>query len=141
MEFVHYRPPMPRDAKGKSDGSATKMVQYKDEATHTDARDKSVNGGCQLQGQDMDTSHRPRLNPEAVWLLEQQFLAEPKPSSHTKRHLADLTNLSLTRVSVSAKVKSVRRSGKLTAAELVPEPSSQGEAAEASRGSRALPRR
>lgn len=118
MDFVHYRPPVQRDSGGKSDRCATKMTTFKDEAKHIDVRDKSaheamghVNGACPHEGGEAETSARPRLSPEQVWLLEQQFLAEPKPSTSTKRHLADLTNLSLTRVSVSLMAGCMRRCG------------------------------
>lgn len=44
---------------------------------------------------------RPRLTPDQQAVLETQFLSNPKPSSATKKNLAQLTKLSPARVAVS----------------------------------------
>jgi hypothetical protein len=54
-----------------------------------------------VEVEEVDTASRPRLTPDQVWLLEQHFLAHPKPSNQTKRELAEATNLTLARVAVS----------------------------------------
>ncbi|KAI9758485.1 MAG: hypothetical protein M1815_000031 [Lichina confinis] len=106
MDFVHYQPPQERHAKAKADRkNSAKSMDQADDSGHSDAKDKASQDGSDRSkaggkgdGADLDGSTRPRLSPEQVWLLEQQFQAEPKPNSHTKRHLAGLTSLSLPRV-------------------------------------------
>lgn len=44
---------------------------------------------------------RPRLTPDQQAVLETQFLSNPKPSSATKKNLAQMTKLSPARVAVS----------------------------------------
>lgn len=44
---------------------------------------------------------RPRLTPDQQQILENQFLSNPKPSSATKKNLAQITKLSPARVAVS----------------------------------------
>lgn len=44
---------------------------------------------------------RPRLTPDQQAVLETQFLSNPKPSSATKKNLAQITKLSPARVAVS----------------------------------------
>ena len=112
MDFVHYQPPQQRHAKAKADRkNSAKSMDQVDDGGHSDAKDKASQDGPDRSkaggkgdGADLDGSTRPRLSPEQVWLLEQQFQAEPKPNSHTKRHLAGLTRLSLPRVAVSTLV-------------------------------------
>lgn len=84
---------------------------------------------------------RPRLTKEQVETLEAQFQAHPKPSSNVKRQLAAQTNLSLPRVAVSVLSAETPCGVFVTcmtddAAELVPEPTSQGKATEETRGIR-----
>src|SRR5438876_633428 len=47
-----------------------------------------------------EISTRPRLTPEQVDLLENQFQAYHKPNTHVKRQLAERTGLTLPRVAV-----------------------------------------
>ncbi|KZF26287.1 hypothetical protein L228DRAFT_264704 [Xylona heveae TC161] len=65
---------------------------------------------------DADTSSRPRLTREQVWMLEKQFQIHPKPSSDIKRRLAEEAGLSLPRVANwfqnrRAKAKQQRKQG------------------------------
>lgn len=53
------------------------------------------------EAEEVDTSTRPRLNPEQVSVLEQQFRYYHKPNSSVKQQLATQTGLSLPRVAVS----------------------------------------
>lgn len=53
------------------------------------------------ESEEVDTSTRPRLNPEQVSVLEQQFQYYHKPNSSVKQQLATQTGLSLPRVAVS----------------------------------------
>ncbi|KAI9856212.1 MAG: hypothetical protein M1830_006429, partial [Pleopsidium flavum] len=50
------------------------------------------------ESEEVDTSTRPRLNPDQVSVLEQQFLYFHKPNSSIKQQLATQTGLSLPRV-------------------------------------------
>ena len=52
--------------------------------------------------EEVDTSTRPRLNPDQVSVLERQFQYYHKPNSSVKQHLATQTGLSLSRVAVSS---------------------------------------
>lgn len=49
---------------------------------------------------------RPRLTPDQQAVLETQFLSNPKPSSATKKNLAQMTKLSPARVAVSVTASS-----------------------------------
>ncbi len=51
--------------------------------------------------EEVDTSTRPRLNPDQVSVLEHQFQYYHKPNSGVKQQLATQTGLSLPRVAVS----------------------------------------
>ena len=81
-----------------------------------------------------ETSSRPRLTKDQVDVLESQFQAQPKPNSNVKRQLAVQTKLSLARVAVRLDIHSPP--SRLTVAELVSKPSSQGETAKETRGIR-----
>lgn len=52
--------------------------------------------------EELDTSTRPRLNPDQVSVLERQFQYYHKPNSSVKQQLATQTGLSLPRVAVSS---------------------------------------
>ena len=47
-----------------------------------------------------DTSIRPRLTPEQIAVLEENFKCKPKPGTDFKKHLATRIGLSLQRVNV-----------------------------------------
>lgn len=148
MDFVHYQPPAERDSKARSE---KKTLHQKA------ARRRSPSGGVKLDGrvthvssqgskarsagglEEMETSTRPRLSPEQVWLLERQFQAHSKPSSEMKRQLAEITSLSLPRVAVSLTRHDVCEPV-LIKLELVPKSPGQGEASEETRRGRACPR-
>jgi hypothetical protein len=83
----------------------------------------------------VEPSSRPRLTKDQVDVLESQFQAQPKPNSNVKRQLAVQTKLTLPRVAVSP--GTLFAPSRLTRAELVPKPSSKGEAAEKTRRIRA----
>ena len=53
------------------------------------------------EGEDEDTSSRPRLSPEQLAILEEHFQSHPKPNTDFKRQLAEQLGLSLSRVNVS----------------------------------------
>ncbi len=119
MDFVHYQPPIGGTGKVQGKTPCKSISSSVAAASKTDRScpqlyQPGTNGVCsqranpdqveapiQIPVEFEDMATRPRLAPEQVWLLEQQFQAHPKPSSHTKRQLADLTNLSLPRVAVS----------------------------------------
>ena len=52
--------------------------------------------------EDVDTSTRPRLTPEQVTQLEEEFSKLPKPNTDFKKNLADRIGLTLARVNVSS---------------------------------------
>ncbi|KAI9781475.1 MAG: hypothetical protein M1816_002362 [Peltula sp. TS41687] len=107
MDFVHYQPPAERDNKAKTEKktlhqkaarrrSPTGVVKLDGRGTNVTSqgsKPRSAGGS-----EEVETSTRPRLSPEQVWLLERQFQAHSKPSSDMKRQLAEITSLSLPRV-------------------------------------------
>lgn len=58
------------------------------------------------EGEELDTSSRPRLTQEQIAILEDQFKGKPKPATDFKKHLASQIGLSLQRVNVSLKFSS-----------------------------------
>lgn len=126
IQFPHFAAPhQPSYDSFYNDYSA----EYTEFGTHGSLQDEYEEGTENLT--------RPRLTKEQVDVLEAQFQAHPKPNSMVKRQLALQTKLTLPRVAVSG-VSDL--SVAITIAdmhlELVPEPTSQGQAAEETRGVR-----
>lgn len=82
--------------------------------------------------------NKPRLGKDEVDILEREFKKNPKPTTQTKRQLAEDMCVELPRVNV---IRFERRpkSTLLTGVELVPEPSSQAEAGKKASGIRDWP--
>ena len=108
MDFVHYQPPRDRESKVKPEKRDLQRaaeqgplgVGIKAQLRTADFASQDPLVSPMDDAEDVETSTRPRLSPEQVWLLERQFQAHPKPSSHRKRQLAEMTKLSLPRVAV-----------------------------------------
>ena len=107
MDFVYYQAP-------KNAGSGRRKDEDNGNSStpQADAGDKSPSAAQSAEkrtdpvtsaeeNEEPEVSTRPRLTREQVFLLEQQFQAAPKPSTSTKRKLAETTGLSMPRVGVS----------------------------------------
>ncbi|KAI9862536.1 MAG: hypothetical protein M1813_004388 [Trichoglossum hirsutum] len=105
MDFVYYQAPKTagngrRKDEDNSDSSAPQADA--DDKTSTAAqpaekRTDPITSSAE-ENEEPEVSTRPRLTREQVFLLEQQFQAAPKPSTSTKRKLAETTGLSMPRV-------------------------------------------
>jgi hypothetical protein len=92
FDFIHYVPPdgESRDADGQpKDMSRPEIFK---------PRKESSSAASAEEPEQEEGSTRPRLTKEQVAVLEKQFLDAPKPNSSTKRHLAEMTGLSIQRV-------------------------------------------
>ncbi len=116
LDFAHVRAAVPADQDSKAHRQATFQPAAID-ATPTSLQLDDADlqlylppDSCEEEpvidtaeeSEEVDTSTRPRLNPEQVSVLEQQFQHYHKPNSSLKQQLATQTGLSLPRVAVSA---------------------------------------
>jgi hypothetical protein len=84
------------------------------------------------------TESKPRLAKEEVDVLEGHFQAHNKPSSGTKRELASRMNVDIARINVSeGTIYRPSNIGADSIAELVPEPTCQGQTREETAGTAA----
>lgn len=115
MDFAHVQDPIYTDEHSESVGqarfqtpaiAATPGPLELDGADlklylSSDGQDEESTIDTVEESEEIDTSTRPRLNPEQVSVLEQQFQCYHKPNSSVKQQLATQTGLSLPRVAVS----------------------------------------
>jgi Homeodomain len=109
MDFVFYQAPVNASNSRRKDedngDSSTPQADGGNSKTpsgsqSTEKRTETVASSAE-ENEEPEVSTRPRLTREQVFLLEQQFQAAPKPSTSTKRKLAETTGLSMPRVGVS----------------------------------------
>lgn len=116
MDFAHVQDPSYTDEHSTSVGQATFQTAAiaappgpleldgadLDRYLPPDDQDEEPTVDASEETEELDTSTRPRLNPEQVSVLEQQFQYYHKPNSGVKQQLATQTGLSLPRVAVSS---------------------------------------
>lgn len=110
MDFVYYQAPVnARNGRRKEEDNGDSSTPHVDVDSKTPSRAQSaekrtdpITPGTE-ENEEPEVSTRPRLTREQVFLLEQQFQAAPKPSTSTKRKLAETTGLSMPRVGVGYK--------------------------------------
>lgn len=109
MKVHQYRPTTEQDTRTESLAQSARRVDgslhYHNPVRSTQPSMAPVNRSGRLgppEGlEETDISTRPRLTPDQVALLESHFQANFKPSGQIKRQLAQVTGLTLPRVSVS----------------------------------------
>jgi hypothetical protein len=108
MDFVYYQAPKNvstgrRKDEDNGDSSIPQAEVDGKPSSATQSAEKRTDPitSSAEENEEPEVSTRPRLTREQVLLLEQQFQAAPKPSSSTKRKLAETTGLSMPRVGVS----------------------------------------
>ncbi|KAH0556101.1 hypothetical protein GP486_005961 [Trichoglossum hirsutum] len=105
MDFVYYQAPKAAGTarrKDEDNGDSSAPQADIDDKTSTAAqpaekRTDPITSSAE-ENEEPEVSTRPRLTREQVFLLEQQFQAAPKPSTSTKKKLAETTGLSMPRV-------------------------------------------